>query len=187
MIIYKMIIFLNMCCVIPIKSENSRIEKVAGGTILGQYLEAKEYIDSWIRQKRECIELLGRSGSWIIDNCNICYCAKGVIHCDDFTQDNHPNCYKNDSSSEERKDEDGSNPINESEKDDLDRDGNKKETKQQIMIQREGSCNFLEEGRRIEREEGEVWNKKQKVDIVVTDVIEVRCTCCHGVVICSVD
>ena len=30
-----MIIFLNICCVIPIKSENSRIEKVAGGTILG--------------------------------------------------------------------------------------------------------------------------------------------------------
>ena len=66
-------------------------------------------------------------------------------------KDNHPNCYKNDSSSEERKDEDGSNltdepektkteegsnPINESEKDDSDKDGNKKETKQQIIIQR---------------------------------------------------
>ena len=66
-------------------------------------------------------------------------------------KENHPNCYKNGSSSEERKDEEGSNltdesektkaeqgsnPMNESEKDDLDKVGNEKETKQQIIIQR---------------------------------------------------
>ena len=66
-------------------------------------------------------------------------------------KENHPNCYKNGSSSEERKDEEGSNltdesektkaeqgsnPMNESEKDDLDKVGNETETKQQIIIQR---------------------------------------------------
>jgi len=36
MIILKIIIFLYICCVIPITKENSRIEKVEAGTILGE-------------------------------------------------------------------------------------------------------------------------------------------------------